>query len=83
MAYRMAKAALNSQTVTLAHELQKLQEPIAVIALYPGFVATKLTGFDFDDDMATCIAGMMEVILKCDIRDTGVFIAWNGERIPW
>ncbi|MCJ1430723.1 hypothetical protein MMC27_000073 [Xylographa pallens] len=83
LAYRMAKAALNSQTVTLAREMETSDQNVAVIALYPGFVATKLTDFEYDDDMLTCVAGMVELIQRCGMRETGQFMKWDGANIPW
>lgn len=79
----MAKAALNCQTVTLARELEATGEDILVVSLYPGFVATKLTEYEFRDDMVTCIAGMMDVIQKSSKEDNGKFIKWDGEILPW
>ena len=75
----MAKAALNQQTVTLAKEMEKSGQNIAVISVNPGFVATRLTNFDFDDDMDTCIEGVARVIESVDMAKTGLFINWTGE----
>ena len=75
----MAKAALNQQTVTLAKEMEKSGQNIAVISVNPGFVATRLTNFDFDDDMDTCIEGVARVIESVDMAKTGLFMNWTGE----
>ena len=79
----MAKAALNQQTVTLAKEMEKSGQNIAVISVNPGFVATRLTNFDFDDDMDTCIEGVARVIESVDMAKTGLFINWTGEILDF
>lgn len=75
----MAKSALNQETVTLAYELKKQGSNIAVAAINPGFVATRLTDWDFDDDMDTCIAGILNVVENLTIETTGCFKNWNGD----
>lgn len=79
----MAKAALNQQTVTLAREMQKAEQNIAVLSLHPGFVATKLTDFDYDDDMDTCIEGMVRVIEGTDMSKTGQYVDWTGKTLEF
>ncbi len=78
----MAKAALNQQSITL-QELRKAGENIAVVSVNPGFVAIKLTDFDFDDDMDTCIEGIAKVIGSVDNSKTGRFINWTKEELPF
>ena len=79
----MAKAALNQQTITLAREMQKSKQNIAVLSINPGFVATRLTNFDFDDDMDTCIEGVAKVIESADMAKTGQFLNWTGEVLDF
>jgi NAD(P)-dependent dehydrogenase (short-subunit alcohol dehydrogenase family) len=50
LGYRMSKAALNMLTVTLAEGFQMNGDNVAVIALNPGYVATRLTDFRSRDD---------------------------------
>jgi hypothetical protein len=45
-----------------------------IISIYPGSVATRLTNFDHDDDMASSTAGMMKVILNQISKVNGNFI---------
>lgn len=70
----MAKAALSQQTVTLAKEIKRSGQNIAVISINPGFVATRLADFDFDDDMDTYIEGIARVIESVGMAKTGLFI---------
>ncbi|KAF2457890.1 short chain dehydrogenase [Lineolata rhizophorae] len=83
LTYRMAKAALNAQTVTLAHELRKAGEPVVVVAMNPGFVATKMTNWTFEDDMDTCIAGLVRNIEGITKEQNGQFFNWDGKQLPW
>ncbi|KAI1311974.1 NAD(P)-binding protein [Xylaria venustula] len=83
LAYRMAKAALNAQTVTLSQEFKKAGENIAVISMNPGFVSTRINNWKFEDDMDTCIAGLVRNIEGATMENSGQFINWDGSIIPW
>lgn len=83
MAYRMSKAALNMMTVTLAKEFIMNNDDITVISLNPGYVPTRLTKFRSKNDMDECIAGMVTVIEGVTKEQTGVFLDWQGEALPW
>jgi NAD(P)-dependent dehydrogenase (short-subunit alcohol dehydrogenase family) len=43
--YRMAKAALNQQIVTLSREFEHNGDNITILALNPGYIPTRMTGF--------------------------------------
>ncbi|KAK4449685.1 hypothetical protein QBC34DRAFT_380143 [Podospora aff. communis PSN243] len=83
LAYRVSKAALNMVTVTLAKEFQNNGDNIAVIALNPGYVATRMTKYRSRDNMDECIAGIVKVIDKVGMDQTGTFLDWRGETLPW
>ncbi|KAK0645416.1 hypothetical protein B0T16DRAFT_411131 [Cercophora newfieldiana] len=83
LGYRVSKAALNMMTVTLAKEFQMNGDNIAVIALNPGYVATRLTNFRFRDNMEECIAGIVKVVDNIGLEQTGTFVDWRGETLPW
>jgi len=83
MAYRMSKAALNMMTVTMAKEFQMNGDNIAVLALNPGYVATRLTNFRSRDDMDECIAGIVELLEGVGMKQTGSFLDWRGQTLPW
>ncbi|KAF2810713.1 NAD(P)-binding protein [Mytilinidion resinicola] len=83
MAYRAAKAAANQITVTFAREWEKEGRNITVIAMEPGFVATRLTGWDYVDDMDTCIKGIVKVIIGLKHEDNARFLRWDGTSIPY
>lgn len=79
----MAKAALNQQTITVARELVGAGDNITVVAVYPGYVPTKLSGFKSKNNMEECIKGVVTVIENVDIEQTGTFIDWKNEIVPW
>jgi len=83
MAYRVAKAAANQVTVTFAREWEKEGRNLTIVCMEPGFIATRLTGWDGVDDMDTCIAGIVEVIDGLKHEDSGSFLKWDGGRIPF
>lgn len=83
MAYRMAKTALNQGTVTMAREWEKEGRKLTMVNVEPGFISTRLTGWDGVDDMTTCIAGLMRVFKDITPQDNGALIKWDGNRIPY
>ncbi|KAI0451936.1 hypothetical protein F5B21DRAFT_506710 [Xylaria acuta] len=83
MAYRTAKAALNQNSVTLAREWEKEGRHLTIVCIEPGFLSTRLTNFDGEDDMETCIGGVMKVIDGITHDDNGAFLKWDGSTIPF
>jgi NAD(P)-dependent dehydrogenase (short-subunit alcohol dehydrogenase family) len=83
MAYRVAKTALNQVTMTFARDFEKQGRKVTVVNVEPGFVATRLTGYDFVDDMDTCIAGLVKGIQAITNEDNGQFISWSGNRLRY
>ncbi|EFY90702.1 Short-chain dehydrogenase/reductase SDR [Metarhizium acridum CQMa 102] len=49
----------------------------------PGFLSTRLTDWDGEDDMETCIKGLMKIINSISHEDNGAFFKWDGSRIPF
>lgn len=91
-AYRASKAAQNMFTRTIAIELgrhRKMGETICV-ALHPGTVDTDLSK-PFQGNVpeeklfsqARAVEQLLAVIDKLKVEDSGSFIAWDGQRIPW
>jgi NAD(P)-dependent dehydrogenase (short-subunit alcohol dehydrogenase family) len=83
MAYRMAKCALNQGAVTMAREWEKEGRKVTMICVEPGFLSTRLTGWDGVDDMDTSIAGLMNVFKDITPEDNGGFFLWDGSKIPF
>ena len=78
--YRMSKAAQNMLTSNLARDL--LRDGVAVIAIHPGIVATKMTDHSgaLPDEVAN---DMKNVVDKLTISDSGKFLDRYGAEIPW
>ncbi len=79
--YRASKSALNALTKTLSYELRK--DKITVIALHPGWVKTKMGGEEAPltaEESAKLIA---DVISNVSFKQSGEFINYNKDLIPW
>jgi len=82
VAYNTSKAAANSYSIALSHELKK--DGFKVNAVTPGFTSTKLNGFG--DGGKTARDGAL-ALLPFALLDkdgpTGTFADWNGNEWPW
>jgi NAD(P)-dependent dehydrogenase (short-subunit alcohol dehydrogenase family) len=79
--YRMAKAALNMQSHTLAMELR--DRGIVVVAVSPGWVRTDMGGAAADlcvDDSAERLVALARTL---SIEQSGRFLDRFGREIPW
>lgn len=79
--YDTSKAALNMITKGLAHDLA--DRGITVICFSPGHVATDMSGPAAPLSPEESISGMRRVIGRLDRRQSGTFIHYNGEPVPW
>ena len=78
--YRSSKAALNAamQGVTVA--LQK--DKIGVLLLHPGGVLTRMGPKD-GISARESVAGMRQIIDDFSMEDSGLFLQYDGEDLPW
>jgi NAD(P)-dependent dehydrogenase (short-subunit alcohol dehydrogenase family) len=86
--YRISKAALNQLTKTMAADLEKEGSNVLVLAVHPGWVATKMTGFYGEDDMNTCMAALADTIERfgtdqADDLPNGGYVRYDGKRIEY
>ncbi len=79
--YRMSKAALNAAAKSLAVDLAAKQ--IAVGIYHPGFVQTKMTGFQGDMTPENSVKGLMRRIDQLSLVSSSRFYHSNGESLPW
>ena len=79
--YNISKAALNMATVLLSQALA--ERGIVVVAMHPGWVRTDMGGKDAHLEPAASVAGILEVAGKLDTTDSGRFLDWQGEPLPW
>lgn len=80
--YCASKAALNMVTKILSYELR--EHGIKVLALHPGWVKTPMTQHEPAPlDPKESIQGMIRVIESLEKKDSGSFLSWEGNQIPW
>ncbi len=89
-AYRGAKAAQNMYLRSLSVEWARRYPNTTVTLLHPGTTDTALSKpFQnfvrphtlFSPDQAA--KNLLEILLKQTVADTGRFLAWDGQEIPW
>lgn len=79
--YSASKAALNMYTRALAWDLR--DAGITVVALDPGWVKTDLGGPDAPLLPPESATGILRVIDRLTIADTGRFFHYQGGEVPW
>lgn len=86
--YRAAKAALNQLVRTAAIELARTHPEAVCVALHPGTVATPLsapfakTGLALRSPAAAA-ADLLAVVEALTPAQTGGFLDWRGQPVPW
>lgn len=81
VAYRSSKAAANMAMRTLAFEW--LTRGITVCALHPGWVRTDMGGDNADLDSTESAVGLLQVVDALTLEDTGRFLDYEGNDLPW
>ncbi len=79
--YCSSKAAQNMLTVQLARGLHA--RGIIVLALHPGWVRTDMGGGSATIDVDESARGLLQVIDAAKPGDSGCFMDWRGEPLPW
>ncbi len=80
-AYRASKTALNMFTVAMKKEC--VEDNISFIIFHPGWVKTRMGGDRAPVEIKESVDGMMKVLNKHTIEDSGVFIQYDGQKIKW
>ncbi|MFM7532872.1 MAG: SDR family NAD(P)-dependent oxidoreductase [Rubrivivax sp.] len=85
--YRASKAALNMLVKTASIELSRTHPGAVVVALHPGTVKSALSrpfrGDEIGREPAQAAAEMWRVLQALQAEDSGSFVAYDGERLPW
>lgn len=86
--YRASKACLNMLWRCLAQEKKLSHKHLVLVSLHPGTVATKLSKPFSSNAKRVFSAEQAAFYLKQNIekttpRDSGEFIAWDGQTIPY
>lgn len=79
--YRSSKAAVNMVGKSLAIDLQP--RGIISVLLHPGWVQTDMGGCGALIPAKQSVSGMRKVLNSITHADTGKFIAYDGQSIPW
>lgn len=79
--YRSSKAALNSVVKSLSNDL--FSEGIRCVALHPGWVQTEMGGPNALIDAGTSAKGLKQVLDRLQPEDSGQFIDYQGQYLPW
>jgi NAD(P)-dependent dehydrogenase (short-subunit alcohol dehydrogenase family) len=85
--YRTAKAGLNQIVKTTSIELARSHKDAICVALHPGTVATAFTEKYLGRHPAVspdqAALNLWKVLQGLEVGDTGRFVDWSGEPIPW
>lgn len=79
--YRSSKTAVNQ--VVKCMSLDLAGRGISVITLHPGWVKTDMGGPDAETTVQDSVDGLVRILLNADIGDSGKFIEFDGQPIPW
>jgi NAD(P)-dependent dehydrogenase (short-subunit alcohol dehydrogenase family) len=79
--YRSSKAALNAAMKGLSIALR--ERGIGVLLLHPGWVRTRMGGWDAPVTPAESVAGMRTLVDGFSLDQSGRFLRYNGTEIPW
>ena len=79
--YGASKAAQNLLNAQLAHALAA--RDIRVLSLHPGWVQTDMGGTGAEVTPAESVAGLLQVIAAATTAQSGSFLDWRGQSVPW
>ena len=79
--YRSSKAALNKLTQCMAEEFA--EEGITCVAMHPGWVRSDMGGPIADISTKESAFGILNVIARLSLQDSGMFINYDNERWAW
>lgn len=80
-AYRASKAAVNMLMATLANELR--DKGVIVTVFNPGWVKTDMGGADASLGVEDSISRLRGRIAALTGADSGAFLNYDGDRLPW
>jgi len=81
LSYRISKAAVNMAGRNLHMEFKKQKSIILLI--HPGWVQTDMGGENADISVEVSAKGIINVISDANDDDSGTFIDYKGDSIPW
>jgi NAD(P)-dependent dehydrogenase (short-subunit alcohol dehydrogenase family) len=85
--YRASKAALNMMVKTAAIEMRRSHPGAVLTALHPGTVKSALSrpfrGDEIGREPLEAAADMLRALDGVGAQDSGCFLAYDGQRLPW
>ena len=85
--YRSSKAALNMLVKTASIEWARTKPNTALIAMHPGTVNSRLSkpfrGEHIGRPADQAVTDMFQVIENLQREDSGSFLSYSGEKLPW
>jgi len=85
--YRASKAALNMLIKTASIEFARTKPNTALVALHPGTVNSRLSkpfkGEQIGRPALDAASDMLAVLLSLQKTDSGIFLSYSGEKLPW
>jgi len=79
--YRSSKAAVNAVTANLASDLKA--RGVVVVAIHPGWVRTDMGGRHARLSPEESVEALRAIIERLTPNDSGRFINYTGDEIPW
>jgi NAD(P)-dependent dehydrogenase (short-subunit alcohol dehydrogenase family) len=79
--YRSSKTAVNQVVKSLSIDLAG--RDIAVISLHPGWVQTEMGGPNAEIGTDESVSGLKGILQSAGRAQSGQFIEFNGNSIPW
>lgn len=88
--YRASKAAHNMLLLSLAREWRVSHRNVILLALHPGTVRSRLSEPFISANYPKRVLvpeesadALLRVMAACEAADSGIFLDWRGEHIPW
>ena len=85
--YRASKAALNMFIKTTAIEFGRTKPNAVIVALHPGTVSSNLSnpfrGEEIGRSPQEAAHDLIQILGSLTPQDSGSFISYSGERLPW
>ena len=79
--YRSSKTAVNQVVKSLSVDLAGRN--ISVISLHPGWVKTDMGGSNAEISTDESVSGLKSILQSAGPAQSGQFIEFNGNSIPW
>jgi NAD(P)-dependent dehydrogenase (short-subunit alcohol dehydrogenase family) len=79
--YPASKAALNMMTRCLAGELRPAG--VIVVSMHPGFIRTDMGGPNAHMTLEDTMPSFIRVVDQLTMADSGTFLNWDGQPVPW